>query len=418
MPLYDSQWPEEDDYEPAMTLSYPADFSDATDREDSRCPSRDESWGADFATVEDSKAWRREQCYIVDADNEGSPAYGSDSGSFTVSCSYTAAQKCKQAATNRRGTQPQAQRRAVAKAVKRTSPPLSLPLLPPIKQKKKSAHTKAQRRAILEADYWADSVTPHSVVCRGCEKTIQMDARNEYYPGLWLKHRDKRCEGVKLWRAQEQRARIVNEEMSDFVEAEAGTSARLTPPVSCKLLQADNVAKPDVVVRLQKIIGTGSSIPSIRDLRAIWLQENDAYRLGGTDNLPPFSLKHPISGPEVENKVGTTHLGENLATATLQSWDIRDAFSRSVEAKQNRTRGGVVFLALVTEIMIYGLGKFRPELPDSKCDGTKAFKPQSQKLEHQKLAWVRTSGSRVARVGTRERVGATAELTAADHSGS
>ncbi|KAJ6468122.1 hypothetical protein C8R47DRAFT_1078409 [Mycena vitilis] len=228
LPLYDSQWPEEDDYEPAMTLSYPADFSDVTARE---CSSRDESCSADFATLEDSKAWRRGECYMVDADEEVSP-YGSDSGSFTVSCSYTAAKKCKEPATNTRGTHPQGQWRAVAKAVNRTSPPLSLPLLPTIKQKKKTAHTKAQRRASLEEDTWAQKVTPHSVVCRGCKRTIQLDARNEYYPGLWVKHRDQRCEGVKRWRAQEQRARTVSEEMSAFVEAEAGTSARLTPPVS------------------------------------------------------------------------------------------------------------------------------------------------------------------------------------------
>jgi hypothetical protein len=67
--------------------------------------------------------------------------------------------------------------------------------------KKKGARTQAQRRAILNADPWTLSVAPHHVVCRGCKKTIKLDARSLYYPGLWEKHRD-RCEGVTNIRVQ------------------------------------------------------------------------------------------------------------------------------------------------------------------------------------------------------------------------
>ncbi|RDB24524.1 hypothetical protein Hypma_008330 [Hypsizygus marmoreus] len=41
----------------------------------------------------------------------------------------------------------------------------------------------------IEADEWASEVTPTSVRCRGCKKTIRLDGRSLYYRGLWDKHR-------------------------------------------------------------------------------------------------------------------------------------------------------------------------------------------------------------------------------------
>ncbi|KAJ6613881.1 hypothetical protein B0H10DRAFT_196646 [Mycena sp. CBHHK59/15] len=64
---------------------------------------------------------------------------------------------------------------------------------------KKSARTEAERRATLEDDQWTLSVTAHDVVCRGCRRTIKLDRRSRYYPGLWEKHRD-RCENVNKLR--------------------------------------------------------------------------------------------------------------------------------------------------------------------------------------------------------------------------
>ncbi|KAJ6556818.1 hypothetical protein DFH09DRAFT_1365514 [Mycena vulgaris] len=62
--------------------------------------------------------------------------------------------------------------------------------------KKKSAHTEAQRKAALEADPWTQTVELTKIVCRGCGRTIRLDGRSRYYPGLWLKHRE-RCTHVR-----------------------------------------------------------------------------------------------------------------------------------------------------------------------------------------------------------------------------
>ncbi|KAJ7451504.1 hypothetical protein B0H11DRAFT_2201641 [Mycena galericulata] len=61
---------------------------------------------------------------------------------------------------------------------------------------KKTAHTVAERKATLENDVWTGLVEPKRVVCRGCGKTIRLDKRSCYYPGLWLKHRE-RCDRIK-----------------------------------------------------------------------------------------------------------------------------------------------------------------------------------------------------------------------------
>lgn len=48
-----------------------------------------------------------------------------------------------------------------------------------------------ERKAILEADPCGRNVTPKTVVCNGCDTIIKLDRRGDYYPGLWVKHRDK-----------------------------------------------------------------------------------------------------------------------------------------------------------------------------------------------------------------------------------
>ncbi|KAJ7480249.1 hypothetical protein B0H11DRAFT_2193814 [Mycena galericulata] len=60
-----------------------------------------------------------------------------------------------------------------------------------ISRGKKTAHTVAERKATLENDVWTGSVEPKRVVCRGCGKTIRLNKRSCYYPGLWLKHRER-----------------------------------------------------------------------------------------------------------------------------------------------------------------------------------------------------------------------------------
>ncbi|KAJ7073379.1 hypothetical protein B0H15DRAFT_957218 [Mycena belliarum] len=64
---------------------------------------------------------------------------------------------------------------------------------------KKSSRSEGERRRTLEDDEWTMRVTPHEVVCRGCRRSIKLDRRSRYYPGLWEKHRD-RCEHVAKMR--------------------------------------------------------------------------------------------------------------------------------------------------------------------------------------------------------------------------
>ena len=54
-----------------------------------------------------------------------------------------------------------------------------------------------ERKKDLKNDLFAREFTSRSVVCAGCGKTIKTDARNAYYPGLWIKHRDK-CKKVAV----------------------------------------------------------------------------------------------------------------------------------------------------------------------------------------------------------------------------
>lgn len=51
--------------------------------------------------------------------------------------------------------------------------------------------TEEQRKKELEEDEYAEHVTAISVVCVGCRKQISLDKRSRYYPGLWVKHKNK-----------------------------------------------------------------------------------------------------------------------------------------------------------------------------------------------------------------------------------
>ncbi|KAF5361195.1 hypothetical protein D9758_009025 [Tetrapyrgos nigripes] len=66
------------------------------------------------------------------------------------------------------------------------------------RKRKGRCRTEAERKASLESDPWSDParLTSKSVFCVGCKKDIKLDKRNEYYPGLWLKHR-RLCPGIR-----------------------------------------------------------------------------------------------------------------------------------------------------------------------------------------------------------------------------
>ncbi|KAJ7116860.1 hypothetical protein C8R44DRAFT_738733 [Mycena epipterygia] len=61
---------------------------------------------------------------------------------------------------------------------------------------KKTARKEDERRALLVNDPWTLAVELNHVVCRGCERSIKLDGRSRYYPGLWQKHRG-RCPGIQ-----------------------------------------------------------------------------------------------------------------------------------------------------------------------------------------------------------------------------
>ncbi|KAJ7930433.1 hypothetical protein B0H13DRAFT_1858841 [Mycena leptocephala] len=69
---------------------------------------------------------------------------------------------------------------------------------------KKTTRTETERCLTLETDEWVLRVTPHEVDCRGCRRTIKLDRRSWYYPGLWEKHRNQ-CKAIgkpeRTWRA-------------------------------------------------------------------------------------------------------------------------------------------------------------------------------------------------------------------------
>jgi hypothetical protein len=55
---------------------------------------------------------------------------------------------------------------------------------------------ETERKALIESDVWAGQVTAISVECKGCGKTVSLDKRSMYYPGLWIKHRSK-CPAIR-----------------------------------------------------------------------------------------------------------------------------------------------------------------------------------------------------------------------------
>ncbi|KAJ7113393.1 hypothetical protein C8R44DRAFT_741001 [Mycena epipterygia] len=109
---------------------------------------------------------------------------------------------------------------------------------------KKTARSETERRVVLERDEWTASVTPHDVVCRGCRRTIKLDRRSRYYPGLWEKHRD-RCEHVGRMRAERARAENTSATFPSTPSAGGGSySPTLAPRKSFEPNQSHNYQYP------------------------------------------------------------------------------------------------------------------------------------------------------------------------------
>jgi len=61
---------------------------------------------------------------------------------------------------------------------------------PPTQKLKKNIMDWRVRKQVLEEDPLIDAVEKKRVHCKICDKWIRLDGRNDYYPGLWNKHRE------------------------------------------------------------------------------------------------------------------------------------------------------------------------------------------------------------------------------------
>lgn len=59
----------------------------------------------------------------------------------------------------------------------------------PAKKEKKNVMSWERRRENMMQDQLLLKVEAKRVFCKPCQKWIKLDARNDYYPGLWIKHR-------------------------------------------------------------------------------------------------------------------------------------------------------------------------------------------------------------------------------------
>ncbi|KAK1233742.1 hypothetical protein PQX77_003089 [Marasmius sp. AFHP31] len=91
------------------------------------------------------------------------------------------------------------------------------------RKRKDTFDREEQRKAKLENDPWSDRarLTSKSVFCLGCHRFIRLDRRNDYYPGLWLKHRAL-CHGIARAKKEEaierQRENAMREEENLYSE--------------------------------------------------------------------------------------------------------------------------------------------------------------------------------------------------------
>lgn len=70
--------------------------------------------------------------------------------------------------------------------------------IPPYKKLPSRGDSVQKRIAKLQADPWSDAskLTAKSVFCIGCQKSVCLDKRFDYYPGFWETHK-RRCPFVQ-----------------------------------------------------------------------------------------------------------------------------------------------------------------------------------------------------------------------------
>ncbi|KAJ3760808.1 hypothetical protein EV360DRAFT_68373 [Lentinula raphanica] len=79
--------------------------------------------------------------------------------------------------------------------------------IPPYKRLPSRGDCVQKRIAKLQADPWSDpsKLTPKSVYCIGCQKSVCLDKRFDYYPGFWETHK-RRCPFVQSGKLRQAKA--------------------------------------------------------------------------------------------------------------------------------------------------------------------------------------------------------------------
>ncbi|KAG6864373.1 hypothetical protein C0991_010109 [Blastosporella zonata] len=94
---------------------------------------------------------------------------------------------------------------------------------------RKNCMDKMERCRQMEEDPWTLDVSSHAVKCLGCKHFIKLDSRNDFYVGLWAKHRDL-CKSIKILKGEPlpKRTRRTKEALA----AAAAAAARASSPAS------------------------------------------------------------------------------------------------------------------------------------------------------------------------------------------
>ncbi|KAG6879122.1 hypothetical protein C0992_005009 [Termitomyces sp. T32_za158] len=127
-------------------------------------------------------------------------------------------------------------------------------------RKRKNCTDMDERRRQLEADPWTLEVRSRIVRCLGCKRWIKLDQRNEYYSGLWAKHRDL-CRGVKMMKGEVLPKRTRRSKKKPAASPAATDSASATTPAPEKKPATASKTTP----AHPEILSTHSGSPSLTE---------------------------------------------------------------------------------------------------------------------------------------------------------
>ncbi|KAF9458535.1 hypothetical protein BDZ94DRAFT_101065 [Collybia nuda] len=143
----------------------------------------------------------------------------------------------------------------------------------PHKRRKKNVMDEKTRRLLIERDSWGRNATSKSVECRGCGKTIKLDKRSQYYPGLWHKHRNK-CPEIQRLAAQG--GKVTNALPETSIGDQQAPTRESTPPSADESI-SEKSATRERVLRWAATLGPQYEVvTSHPDTPRIFEQQSDA----------------------------------------------------------------------------------------------------------------------------------------------